>query len=252
MSYYEQLDNVTCIQIKEKASMIEAASAIIGQEIEMANKYKINDKETGDQILYAVEKTDCCTRQLKMLCGDCAAWNVDILYTGMGNMSPAIKMERPWTATFLCFNRPTVNITDVNSGEVLGMVKDPCTFCNLKFVATDESETPIVQASGGCCQLGLLCPLPCGPCSEVTFSLENPESGEPIGELKKKVPGILKFCLAPDVDNYTVTFSNPEAWTGKKKALMVALAIFMDFRMFSENPNDDNGGLLGQMQGGGE
>lgn len=242
--HFQALESCTCVQLKEKANIIEAASAILGQEIEMANKYKVMDGDTGTQLFYAVEQTDCLTRQLKQCCGDCAPWNVDILYTGAGDMVPALKMERPWTMTCCCLNRPVVSVTDVQTGELLGQVTDPCTFCNLSFTVTDQMENPIVTASGGCCQMGLCCPLPCGPCAEVSFPLSDPASGDDIGELKKKVPGILKFFLAPDVDNYTISFDDQGKWNGKTKALAIALAIFLDFRLFSENPNDDNGGLL--------
>ena len=38
----------------------------------------------GGDIFYAVEQTDCITRQLKQCCPDCAAWNVDLLPLGCG------------------------------------------------------------------------------------------------------------------------------------------------------------------------
>lgn len=117
----------------------------------------------------------------------------------------------------------------------LGSVRDPWTCCNIAFTVRDEQENDIVTANGGCCQWGLCCPLPCGPCAVVQLQLQDARSGENIGMLTKKVPGILKFLFTPDVDNYHVDFMNPPVWNGKKKALMMALALFMDFRMFHSN-----------------
>mmetsp|Transcript_39078 Transcript_39078/g.58999 ORF Transcript_39078/g.58999 Transcript_39078/m.58999 type:complete len:87 (+) Transcript_39078:138-398(+) len=48
------------LMIKEKASVIEAVTAMMGQEIEMANKYEIKDKETGEQLFF-------CCRDRKLL-----------------------------------------------------------------------------------------------------------------------------------------------------------------------------------------
>lgn len=245
MDYLAALDTVNCVQIKEKVNLVEAATAILGQEIEMANKYKIKDRETGQELFYIVENTDCCKRQMKQLCGDCAPWSADVMYTGNGQMVHIMKMERPSTCTCCCLNRPVMRITDAQTGNELGSVQDPCTFCNLAFTVRDEQENAIVTANGGCCQWGLCCPLPCGPCAKVEFQLQDADSGSDIGMLTKKVPGILKFFFAPDVDNYHVEFTDPSAWNGKKKALMMALAIFMDFRIFSDNKNDSDGGLMG-------
>eukprot|EP00428_Durinskia_dybowskii_P030516 CAMPEP_0170243710 /NCGR_PEP_ID=MMETSP0116_2-20130129/21631_1 /TAXON_ID=400756 /ORGANISM="Durinskia baltica, Strain CSIRO CS-38" /LENGTH=246 /DNA_ID=CAMNT_0010494565 /DNA_START=85 /DNA_END=825 /DNA_ORIENTATION=- len=231
------LDGVSCIKIKEKVNMIEAASAILGQEIEMANKYKVVDKESGQQLFYAVEQTDCCMRQMKQCFGDCAPWKLDIL-AGGDSMAPAVRMERAFTCTCCCFNRPVVQILEATSGATMASIIDPWTCCDYTFTVRDASGADIVMANGGCCQWGLCCPLPCGPCSKVTFDLRDAD-GSSIGELKKKVPGILKYFLAPDVDNYTVEFAKQENWSSEKKMMMIALSIFMDFRLFNDNKNDD-------------
>merc|ERR1712048_933993 len=68
-------------------------------------------------------------------------------------------------------------------------------------------------AKGGCCQLGLICPCPCGPCKEVTFDVTDYHSGNGIGRLTKIVPDCLKFLVADDVSNYKVEFGavqNPQ------------------------------------------
>mmetsp|Transcript_54166 Transcript_54166/g.155624 ORF Transcript_54166/g.155624 Transcript_54166/m.155624 type:complete len:251 (-) Transcript_54166:100-852(-) len=246
MSYTGYLEGVNNVIIKEKVNLIEAASALLGQEIEMANKYKIQNRDTGEDIFYAVEQTSCLTRQLKQCCGDCAGWDLDILFIAQGMSMPAMKMSKPWTATFLCCNRPVVEVLDAQSGMPMGSITDPCMCFNMKFVVNDMYGNPVVFADGGCCQPGVWLPLPCGPCSEISFDLIHPDSGSKIGELKKKVPGCLKFFLAPDVDNYIVQFY--PGWDGRSKALVLALAIFMDFRLFSENPNDDDDSRVDQLQ----
>jgi len=234
----------TRVEVKEKANWVEALSAIIGQEIEMANKYQVMS-DNGEQIFYAVEETDFCTRQLKQCCPDCAPWTLNILYTQHGYQHLVYKLTRPWTCTCLCFNRPSVDIVDVTTNQKIGSISNPCACCNLAFHVRDQNDQEVLLANGGCCQWGMCCPLPCGPCASIDFPISDVSTGVSVGHLQKNVPSCFKFLIAPDVDNYKLDFgkvSNPQ-W----KALLLGLAIFVDFRYFSENSNDDQGGVLGAL-----
>jgi hypothetical protein len=136
----------------------------------------------------------------------------------------------------------------------LGSITDPCNCCGMDLTATDPAGNTLFSANGGCCQMGTWCPLPCGPCSKVEYDLQD-ANGNSIGVLKKQVPSCLKFFFAPDVQDYEVDFGNSPVWTNPmNKALMVGLAIFMDFRYFNDNTNDNDGkgpmgGLMDQFAG---
>lgn len=67
-----------------------------------------------------------------------------------------------------------------------------------------------------------------------------------MGIFRKKVPSCCTFFLAPDVDNYKVEFGKVQH--PEYRALLIAMAIFIDFRYFNENSNDDNGGLMGAIE----
>merc|ERR1719420_376882 len=99
-----------------------------------------------------------------------------------------------------------MNIYDPG-GQLLGSLTDPCTCCNMVFVLRDAQDADVLRADGGCCQWGLCCPLPCGPCSTVEFDIEGP-SGEKFGRMTKKVPNCCKFLFASDVDNYKLDIEN--------------------------------------------
>mmetsp|Transcript_47453 Transcript_47453/g.113881 ORF Transcript_47453/g.113881 Transcript_47453/m.113881 type:complete len:250 (+) Transcript_47453:68-817(+) len=236
---------ITSLDIQEQANIMEAITAIIGQEVEMANKYKI--LANGEQIFFAVEQTDCCSRQLKQCLPDCAPWNLDILYTQGGASMQAFHLQRDFTCTICCLNRPVVNVTDVTTGQEIGSIQDPCACCDLTFAVRGPDGEDALKAKGGCCQWGLCCPLPCGPCAEVNFNIEDASSGEEVAHLKKKVPGCCKFLFAPDVDHFDVDLGGVQ--DPNYKALLMSLAIFMDFRYFNENKNDDSGGLMGAFAG---
>jgi len=242
MAWAEALRSSKGVKIVEKVSLLEAATALMGSEIEMANKYNVKDKSTGNPLFYIIESTGCCSRQIKSCCPDCVPWSVDILWTGSGGADKVMSMKRSCTWTCLCFNRPTVHIEDAKSGASMGYVRDPCNCCGSDLAAHDASGTKLFSANGGCIQLGTIMPMPCGPCAKVEYDLQD-ANGQSIGMLTKKVPGCCKFFLSGDVQNYEVDFGESPVWDEPtNKALMIGLAIFMDFRYFSENPNDDDGG----------
>merc|ERR1712176_12997 len=179
----------------------------------MANKYKVFADGGQDELFYAVEETDCCIRQLKQCAPDCAPWKLDILYTQGGAQTLVYKLEREATCTCLCFNRPVVTVTDVAQGKKIGSIQDPFACCDLTFTIRGPDDEDALKANGGCCQWGLCCPLPCGPCAEVSFPISDAKTGNEVGGLVKKVPGCCKFFFAPDVENYKLDFhgvQNPD------------------------------------------
>lgn len=230
---------LTKVEVREKASLIEALTAALGQEIEMANKYRIFNDGGEEELFFAVEETSCCKRQMKQVCPDCAPWDVSILYTKDGANTPAFKLTRGFTCTYMCCNRPVVDLIDVTTDTKLGSIRDPYACCDMTFKVRDAEDNPVLKANGGCCQPGLICPLPCGPCAEVNFPVTDAATGAEVGHIKKKVPGCCTFFFASDVDNYFIDFggvTNPNY-----KMLLIGLSIFMDFRYFNDNKNDDKG-----------
>lgn len=244
MDPYDVLSGLPSCEILEKVSAIEAAAAAAGQEVEMPNRYTIKGPD-GGKIFFVKETTGCCQRQLKQCFGDCAPWDVDFrVINGEGQSEEAFKIERPFTCTCCCFNRPTATITDVQSGDEVATMQDPCACCDLTFRVQDGDGEDLLTVNGGCCQLGLFCPLPCGPCAEVNFDVKDTD-GNDVAHIQKKVPSCLKFIAAPDVDNYNVDFDAiNETFEGKRrevaKLAIMAISIFIDFRYFNDNPNDED------------
>jgi len=250
MTGMQHIGQLPALQVKEKANMMQEITALLGAEIEMANKYNILDG-AGNQVFFAVETTDCCRRQLQNgCCHDCAPYDVDVLYTPPGQLQQKfVRMTRPWQFTCCCINRPVANVVDTSTGaEVkIGSFKDPCTCCALKFQVRDATDNEVLVVDGGCCctQPGMLCPLPCGPCSKVEFDVKDAQSGNVVAKIEKQVPSCLSFLFAPDIDNYQLEFNqvqNPQ-W----KAILLAFTIFMDFRYFNVNRNNSNADTVGMM-----
>merc|ERR1719343_728793 len=134
---------------------------------------------------YAHETTPCCMRQLQKPCPDCASWEVEIDYLGSdGQQEAAYKMTKACTpCTFLCINRPVTYVYDYD-GNLLGGIKDPCAIIptNMTFEIQDENGDAMYWAESGCCQWGICCPFPCGPCKTVEFPIKD-TNGKSVGEL---------------------------------------------------------------------
>merc|ERR1712085_169237 len=209
------LQNISEIEIQEKIQWGELLSELlIGVEIDFANQYKGIDPNTQQDLFFFAEQTDFCTRQMKRgACADCVGWNLDVA-----------------------------------TGQIIGYLIDPYACCDLTFKILGPDEQPVILGAGGCCQWGLCCPLPCGPCATVTFDILDAASGNSVGEITKMVPSCCKFLLDSGVDNYHVKFG--EVQNPQWKAMVTLLAIFIDFRYFSESQDPDDamdsgGGLIG-------
>jgi len=239
LSAMQHLAALPRVEVQEKANVLQEVTALLGAEVEMANRYKVLDPN-GMQVFYAVERTDCCRRQMQnSCCHDCASWEVDVLYTPTGGLSQHfLALQRPCQCTCCCFNRPVADVIDAPSGQKIGSFRDPCTCTSLKFQVRDATDTDVLVVNGGhcCCQPGIWCPLPCGPCARVKFSVEDAHSGHEVATIQKRVPGCLTWCFAPDVDNYHVTYDQVQ--NAQWKAILLAFTIFMDFRYFNVNANE--------------
>lgn len=201
---------------------------------ESRNKYDVYDGSS--RIFYAEEKTGCCCRQVQASCPDCAPFEVEMDHLGyVTNDSGALVMKKECGCTFCCINRPVVEMFD-KKGFKIGSIKDPCACCpgNMTFDLRDHEDNIIYQAESGSCQWGICCPLPCGPCKTVEFPVKD-TNGEQVGRMEKHMKGCFKMCccawLFEDVENYKIYANKMSDERGK--ALLMGLAIFTDFRYFS-------------------
>mmetsp|Transcript_20038 Transcript_20038/g.56579 ORF Transcript_20038/g.56579 Transcript_20038/m.56579 type:complete len:282 (-) Transcript_20038:21-866(-) len=244
----ECLERVEAIKIKERVRTVEAVTAILGQEVEMANKYQVYALHGVDDLFYAVEKTSFLGRNLKQCFSACAPWNLDLLYSqGLGK-EPAFYLERPGSWGCCCFDRPSVLMTDVK-GSIVGSLQDNSMPCGpFAFSVQDPDGEEALKLQGGLCTCGFWLPLPCGPCSTVELTITEGASGREVGKLQKTVPSYFTFLVAPDVDNYKVYFEG--VTSGRHRALLMATAIFLDFEYFNDNTNDDSmrQGIMGSLR----
>lgn len=270
---FMMLSSLQQVKIEEKMNMMETAAGLLGElmgvdmELEMANKYVVQTMQ-GHNLFFAVDQTDFCNRQCG---GDCRGIDVDVVVLGqdpkvtqaaenqfdwsfnpfgkvdLSNSQKFFRMHKDCQCTCCCFNRPIIEVVSSVTDQTLGKIKDPWACCDMTFELMDANDEPTLTAKGGCCQLGLICPCPCGPCREVKFTVNDAKSGEEVASLKKIVPDCLKFIVADDVDNYEIEFGNiqnPE-W----KAMIIALSLFIDFRYFNVRSDKNDSASEGLFDG---
>merc|ERR1719410_635202 len=93
--------------------------------------------------------------------------------------------------------------------------------------------------NSGACPLGFYCPFPCLPTlRDIKFTITDTD-GKEVGQLTKRVPGMFKHFFAPDVDDYVVEWPGVEQ--PEHRALIMAGTMFIDFRYFNDNSNDEDG-----------
>mmetsp|Transcript_803 Transcript_803/g.1620 ORF Transcript_803/g.1620 Transcript_803/m.1620 type:complete len:254 (+) Transcript_803:1-762(+) len=227
--------------VQENVSVTEALTAWMGQEVEMANAYKVYAPGGWDDLFYGIEQTNAFLRNLKQCFGDCTPWSMDIFYQQGIGAEMAFHLDRPASCTFCCINRPEAIMTDAN-GNIVGSLRDPWNCCGgLDFEIDNADGDAELTISSGHCPLGFWCPLPCIPATrDIEMSIVDEESSEEVGTLTKRVPGMFKFLIAPDVDDYHVDFRGvvkPE-----NRALLMAMCMFIDFRYFNDNSRDGTAG----------
>lgn len=230
------LSEMDGIDVKENINIVEAVSALMGQEIEMANTYQVYGLDGWDDKFYGAEQTNVFLRNLAQCFGDCAPWTLDIFYREGHGDELAFHVDRPFSPTCCCLCRPVAYMTDTE-GNSLGSLRDPYDCCcGLGFEVINADGETVYNMSSGPCPLGFYCPLPWLPTlRDITFTITSAD-GEEVGVLTKRVPSMFKFLFAPDVDDYRVE------WHGvhepEHRALIMAATMFIDFRYFNDNTND--------------
>ncbi|KAF4666224.1 COP9 signalosome complex subunit 4 [Perkinsus olseni] len=214
------------VQVRELRQMLEAITGF-----EQRNKYIVKD-EAGRELFYAVEESNACERNCYP--PDCAPWDLHIYVLGpkglQGDLIHWLTVHRPCTCTCLCANRPVAYVTETSTDHLLGTLHDPYACCDLTFKIKDAAGNDVITGVGGCCQWGMCFPLPCGPCQHIGLQLSDSMNNFEVGKIDKywMWGDCCPICFK-EQDNYWITFGEVE--NPRWKALLLALGIFMDFRI---------------------
>ncbi|CRG97241.1 phospholipid scramblase, putative [Plasmodium gallinaceum] len=202
------------------------ADFFIGINLDFSNKYLILDASNNVTKFVAIENSHFANRNC--LPKICIPVEMKILRQGKELNMPDLLVEKDCSCTICCLNRPTIKMYDFsnnNNKELIGIIKSPFSCCSYKFDLFDTSNNKIIYMDDTCCQLSILCPLPCGACKYSNFYLHDAKTKEKVAHLIKEVPFLQ--LVKKDIDNYVMNFEqvvNPE-W----KMMVLAFALFLDY-----------------------
>lgn len=219
---------------------VEAIEAITGCETE--NKYLVfernpHGRKMGKPILKCKEYSHCCARTC--LPGDCRPFKMRV-FNLWNHDNMCLELVRPCQCTFLCCNRPHMQVyyTEDGGREYLGKVVDNWDCCHYSFDVKDSAHKTIYTLAANCCQCGIWCKCPCRSCEHVDFDMyQGGKRGKPLGTkmFKRGKKNCCKNAIT-DADEFSVPFPNGSNW--QHRALLLAAALLIDFRMFESGPEN--------------
>lgn len=210
----EYLASIDQILVQQQVELLEAFTGF-----ESNNKYKISNT-LGQQVYFAAEDTDCCTRQC---CGPGRPFEMKIL----DNMQrEVIHLSRPLRCQCCCFPCCLQQI-EVQSppGSVVGYIEQDWTLWKPKFSILNANREKVLRINGPCC--------PCSCGSDVNFHILPLEGETPIGKVTKQWAGLVREMFT-DAETFGISF--PMDLDVKMKAVLMGACFLIDF-MFFEHSN---------------
>lgn len=225
------LEAMRGVYIKQKTDWSEAVTGI-----EKANQYKVGDIDNKKHTLFkAKEKSSFCARNC--LSGACRPFDVKV--KDKRSDRTVLYFERDFSCTCYCLNRPEMKINAVNEANeevYIGKIVDPFDCCNYQFAICDENDELIYTLTTPSCQLAFMCKCPCEECVRVEFKLLDSQGNE-VSKTKRKGKGCAKNAMT-DADVFQVYFTEEMPWN--HRALLMACMLFVDFRLFEEDSENNN------------
>jgi len=244
------LSNCDEIQLRERFNLSEAITSMLRQDGNTTkSRYRIF-QGSGEEVFFGVETARFRLWPLQTFLPDCAPLSIDIYLTeNRERVTPnetAFTLRRPCTLTCCCINRPVVDVTDVETGLRLGSIREPFGCCDFSFRIRDSDERPLMNVGSPiagrmqvCQAWGMCCPYPCGPCSTVDMKATKLTHDEPgIAHVRRRMPLCWNTIFRKEQNSYyKVEFDTVQA--PEDKALLMALAVLIDFKYF-HMPNNDS------------
>eukprot|EP00794_Sanderia_malayensis_P002857 gene2857-3303_t len=213
----EYLCQIDQLLVKQQVELLEAFTGF-----ETNNKYKVQNS-MGQQVYFAAEDTECCTR---MCCGASRPFDIKILDNSQREV---IHLNRPLRCTsclFPCF----LQELEVTSppGTPVGYVAQKWSLCAPKFEIQDANHTPVLLIEGPICTFNM--------CGDVEFDVTALDGVTKVGKISKQWSGLIKESFT-DADNFGITF--PMDLDVKMKAVMLGACFLIDFMFFEQSGNQD-------------
>ncbi|EDV39851.1 uncharacterized protein Dana_GF10228 [Drosophila ananassae] len=203
LEYLTALDQLLVSQKIEKLELLTG--------FESKNRFKVKNS-LGQNVYYAYEESDCCTRNLL---GRSRPFEMKILDNFQNEV---LHLRRPFRCEILCCFPSCMNAVEVSAppGQVIGTVEQVCTFLRPKFNIRNSFGDIVLRIEGPLC--------PCKCFSDTNFKVLS-ANNEEIGKISKQWSGLGRE-LFTDADYFSVSF--PLNLDVRMKALMFAALFLID------------------------
>lgn len=220
----EYLTMIDQLLVHQKVELLEAFTGF-----ETANKYTIKNS-LGQKVYYAVEDTDCLTRNC---CGPRRPFDMKILDNYRNEV---IHLNRPLRCDS-CFFPCCLQSIEVSSppGNVVGTVDQEWSICCPSYAIKNASGDTVLRIEGPFCTMSF--------CGDVEFQVMSADGATQVGKISKQWSGMIREMFT-DADYFGITF--PIDLDVRMKAVMLGACFLIDAMFFekSQNKEHDSPGML--------
>ncbi|XP_033237524.1 phospholipid scramblase 1-like [Drosophila pseudoobscura] len=216
------LDYLTIVDqllVKQKVELTEVLTGF-----ETSNKYTILNA-SGQKVFYAVEDSDCCTRNC---CATSRPFHLRILDNSPREI---IHMHRPLACSACCFPCCLQSIeVSAPPGNVIGTIEQEWSICSPSFRILNHIGDTVLRIEGPLCTYSL--------CGDVEFNVVS-LTGEKIGKISKQWSGLAREIFT-DADFFGISF--PLDLDVRMKAVLLGATFLIDAMFFEKSGNRETDG----------
>ncbi|XP_017008058.3 phospholipid scramblase 2-like isoform X3 [Drosophila takahashii] len=207
----EYLATIDQLLVKQKVEIFEAITGF-----ETNNRYSIQNA-LGQKVFYAVEDTNCCTRN----CCPERPFHMKIFDNYL--KEEVIHLHRPLGCSCIC-SPCCLHSIEVSAppGNVIGRIQEEWSICRPCFRILNQSGDLVLRIEGPSCF--------CSTCCNVNFNVLS-LNGEEVGRITKQWSGLGRE-LFTDADMFGMTF--PMNMDVNLKAVLLGATFLIDFMFFEK------------------
>lgn len=196
---------------------------------ETSNKYTIKNS-MGQKVFYAVEDTDCCTRNC---CGPVRPFDMKILDHTKREVIHLYRPLRCSTCWCPCFLQKLEVMAP--PGNIIGYVVQEWSICAPSFAIQNAASDTVLRIEGPLCTFSL--------CGDVEFKVMSKDGSVQVGKLSKQWSGLVREAFT-DADHFGISF--PMDLDVNIKAVLLGATFLIDFMFFEKagNKEDDRPGMF--------
>ncbi|XP_053682934.1 phospholipid scramblase 1-like isoform X2 [Sabethes cyaneus] len=212
----EYLTSIDQLLVHQKVELLEA---FVG--FETANKYTVKNT-LGQKVYWAVEDTDCCTRNC---CGAARPFDMKILDYYQNEVLHFNRPLRCQSCWFPCCLQ-TMEVS-APPGNVIGTVEQDWSIFTPQFSIKDQSGNTVLRIEGPFCTFSI--------CGDVEFKVVTNE-GSQVGKISKQWSGFAREAFT-DSDHFGINF--PMDLDVRVKATLLGALFLIDFMFFEKSGNKE-------------